>query len=350
MSILTDFATRLKSARLMKGWSMDELCENMDPPVSKMTISRYEKGEIMPSSTHLIALANALGKSYDYFVHPVSIRLEKVYFRKKKNVSAKETKRIEQETADRLEIYIELEKICGDCSCQKLPIYEVASFHDAMDAARDLREKRKIGKNGISNVIALLEMRGVKIIEIDAPDSFDGLSAMVNGCIPVIVLAYQRKFSERKRLTALHELGHLILKFNDLIPEKKQESLCNSFASEMLLPEEELKEMMGEKRNDYIFCDVKSMQKRYGISFDAIMYKMKECGIIPEKRYTGYRIYKNKNSDYKANVEMNYWQEECSDKLLRLAGKAYGNGLITLSKAASMLNKEILEIQRELAI
>ena len=36
MPTLTDFATRLKNARLTKGWSMDKLCENMDPPVSKM--------------------------------------------------------------------------------------------------------------------------------------------------------------------------------------------------------------------------------------------------------------------------------------------------------------------------
>ena len=49
MSTLTDFATRLKNARLAKGWSMDKLCENMDPPVSKMTISSYEKGKLKPS-------------------------------------------------------------------------------------------------------------------------------------------------------------------------------------------------------------------------------------------------------------------------------------------------------------
>ena len=49
MPTLTDFTTRLKNARLTKGWSMDKLCENMDPPGSKMTISRYEKGELKPS-------------------------------------------------------------------------------------------------------------------------------------------------------------------------------------------------------------------------------------------------------------------------------------------------------------
>lgn len=350
MSTLTDFATRLKNARLTKGWSMDKLCENMDPPVSKMTISRYEKGEILPSSTHLIALANALGKSCDYFVRPITFQLETVHFRKKSCVTVKETRRIEQETADRLENYIELEEICGESSSEKLPIYEVSSINDIIAAAEDLRKKWGIGKNGITNVIDLFESHGIKVIEIDAPDSFDGLSSMVCGEIPTIVLAYQKKFSERKRLTASHELGHLVLKFDNKITEKEQESLCNRFATEMLLPEKELKEILGENLSNYVFSEVRSVQKRYGISFDAVMYKMKECGIIPEKRYIGYRIYKSKNPEYKANVEVNYWHEECSDKLLRLAGKAYSKGLITLSKAACLLNKDVAEIHRELVL
>lgn len=350
MSSLSDFATRLKNARLTKGWSMDKLCENMDPPVSKMTISRYEKGEIWPSSAHLIALANALGKSYDYFMRPITYQLETVHFRKKSNVSAKETRRIEQETADRLENYIELENVCGEPPSEKLPIYEVSSLNDVVAAAENLRKKWDIGKNGITNVIDLLECHGVRVIEIEAPDSFDGLSSMVCGNIPTIVLAYQKKYSERKRLTAVHELGHLVLKFDDEIAEKEQEALCNRFATEMLLPEKELKEILGEKLSNYVFSEVRSVQKRYGISFDAVMYKMKECGIIPEKRYVGYRIYKSKNHEYKENVETNYWHEECSDKLLRLAGKAYNKGLITLSKAACLLNKNVSEVQKELVL
>ena len=109
-------------------------------------------------------------------------------------------------------------------------------------------------------------------------------------------------------------------------------------------------EILGENLLNYVFSEVRSVQKRYGISFDAVMYKMKECGIIPEKRYIGYRIYKSKNPEYKANVEVNYWHEECSDKLLRLAGKAYSKGLITLSKAACLLNKDVAEIHRELVL
>ena len=70
------------------------------------------------------------------------------------------------------------------------------------------RDFWNIGSDGIINVIDLLEEHGIKVIEIDAPESFDGLSSMVNDLYPVIVL--NKAFSsERKRFTALHELGHL---------------------------------------------------------------------------------------------------------------------------------------------
>ena len=49
-------AQRLKSARLMKGFSMDVLCERIGNIVSKQSISKYENGKMMPDSTILIAL------------------------------------------------------------------------------------------------------------------------------------------------------------------------------------------------------------------------------------------------------------------------------------------------------
>lgn len=44
------FAERLKNARIMNGYSMDELVEHMNGVVSKMAISKYERSELRPSS------------------------------------------------------------------------------------------------------------------------------------------------------------------------------------------------------------------------------------------------------------------------------------------------------------
>ena len=67
------FSQRLKSARMMRGLSMDDLRLKMGNMISRQAISKYEKGLMMPESTVLIAIANALGVSVDYFFRTNSI-------------------------------------------------------------------------------------------------------------------------------------------------------------------------------------------------------------------------------------------------------------------------------------
>ena len=73
------FSQRLKSARLMNGLSMDNLCEKMNHIVSKQSISKYEKGIMMPDSTILIALSKALNVSVDFFLRPYNVTVEDIW-------------------------------------------------------------------------------------------------------------------------------------------------------------------------------------------------------------------------------------------------------------------------------
>ena len=349
MPTLTVFATRLKNARLMKGWSMDELCSRMDPPVTKMTISRLEKGELKPNLTHLTALADALDLPCDYFLRPLKFQMETVRFRKKERFSEKLKKKIEQISLNLIERFIEVEEICGMRSGEKFKRYNVANIGDARNAAQNLRKEWNLKDGCIGNVIELLEKHGIVVIELEEIPDFDGLSAWVNETYPVIVLA-KNDYPERKRLTAFHELGHLLLKTDSSSMKQREiENICNSFASEMLLPETNLKKLLGSDKKDYTFYDIRPIQKEFGISFDAIMHKMKECKIITENRYAGYRIHKNQKPSYKALVEQSYWHEEHSDKLFRLIGVALEKGLITISKAAALLGKDIDFVARTFA-
>ena len=76
------FSQRLKSARLMNGLSMDSLCEKINNIVSKQSISKYEKGIMMPESTILIALSKALNVNVDFFFRPYYVTVEDIEFRK----------------------------------------------------------------------------------------------------------------------------------------------------------------------------------------------------------------------------------------------------------------------------
>ena len=79
------FAKRLRQARIKAQLSMESLCERMGGIVSKQAISKYEGAKMMPTSTTLIALAEALKVKLDYFFRPFSFDLGDfdVSFRKK---------------------------------------------------------------------------------------------------------------------------------------------------------------------------------------------------------------------------------------------------------------------------
>ena len=343
------FAQRLKNARVMKGYSMDELVSVMGNSLSKMAISKYEKCQLSPSSTVLISLSKALGQPVDYFFRPFTMQIESVKFRKHKSkLAVKQEESIKQNISDMFERYITIEEICNACVKFVSPFKKpVSSVAQVKEAALKLRDFWNIGSDGIINVIDLLEEHGIKVIEINAPDSFDGLSSMVNDVYPVIVL--NKTFSsERKRFTALHELGHLILNFDESVAEKDEEAFCNLFANEMLILESMFRRIIGNSRREITYPELKAVQIHFGISCDALMYKAKTCGIISEPRYKSYCIQKNRNSAFKERIEQSHYPQEESNRFNRLVYNALSNELITISKAASLLHTSVEQVRGDL--
>lgn len=345
------FAQRLKNARIMKGLSMDELVSAMGNAISKMTISKYEKCQLSPNSSIIISLAKALNQPVDYFFRPYTLQIDSIKFRKtKSNLSVKQENAIKEQISDLIERYINIEEICNSSVKSDFLVSGlITSESQVKQAAVELRNKWEIGNDGIVNVIDLLEEHGIKVMEIDAPPSFDGLSSMVNDIYPVVVL--NKTYSaERKRFTALHELGHLILNFAEDISEKDEEHYCHLFASEMLIPESVFKNIIGNSRHDISYQELKAIQLRYGISCDALMYKAKSCGIISEQRYKTYCIQKNRNPVFKNMVEKSIYPQEETLRFTSLVYKALSNELITVSKAASLLHQDVEQVREDLAL
>ena len=345
------FAQRLKNARVMKCFSMDDLVNAMGNNISKMAISKYEKCQLSPNSTIIISLAKALNQPVDYFFRPFSVQVNSIKFRKtKSNLAAKQENSIKEKVSDLIERYISIEEICTasikfNSNCNEI----ILNDEQVKQAALQVRNEWSIGNDGIVNVITLLEEHGIKVMEIDAPESFDGLSSMVNDIYPVVILN-KTYSSERKRFTALHELGHLILKFPEDIAEKDEEHYCNLFASEMLIPESVFKNIIGTSRHDISYQELKAIQKNFGISCDALMFKAKDCGIISEQRCRTYYITKNKNHAFKSMVENSIYPQEESLRFTSLVYRALSNELITTSKAASLLNQSVEQVREDLAL
>ena len=180
---------------------MDELCEAMGNVISKQAISKYENGKMLPNSTVLIHLANALQISIDYFFKPFQVKLEGIEFRKKTKLSSKGVDQIKEQVLDLVERYLEIENILSINSDFEncLDNITVRNFNDIKPLADRLRNLWKIGEDPIISIIELLEEHKIKVIEIEAPDLFDGLSGFVGQKCPFIIL--NKNFSpERKRL------------------------------------------------------------------------------------------------------------------------------------------------------
>ncbi len=345
------FARRFKNARIMKGYSVEALAHEIGDGFSKESIAQAEKGQMALSSATLIAFAKALDQPVDYFFRPFALKFEPIKFRKvKSRLPANQEARIQERILDLVERYLSIEEICHAEIQFSSPFQTPISTPEQVKAAAErLREEWAIGKDGIVRVIDLLEEHGVKVIEIEDLPSFDGLCTMVNDRYPVIALN-QSFCSERKRFTALHELGHLMLTFAQTVSEKDEESLCNLFASEMLILEPIFKQFLGKKRRDISYQELRSIQKQYGISCDALMYKAKDSGVITDQRYKTYCIQKNTNAFFKERVEQSIYPDETSERFVRLIYKALSDEQITLSKAASLLRQSVEQVREDLAL
>lgn len=340
---------RIKSARTLAGLSLRELASRMEGIVSHNAIKKYEDGLMMPDSKVIIALANVLNVKPDYFFRPYTVEIENIEFRKKSRMPKKEINSIKENVTNSIERYIELEQFLNIPSTFNNPLkdFVINNGDDIEEAVNHLLTQWRVGFNALPNVIELLEDKGVKVIELDTNDDFDGLSGWANGTIPVIVVnkAYP---NDRKRFTALHELGHLLLTFSPDIESKVQEKLCHRFAGAMLMPKETFITEVGEHRTNISLPELVAIKETFGISIQAIMARAKDLEIITNETFVRFRIWMNQLPERKKEVGLgNFLGREHSSRFRQLLYRAASEEVISMSKAANLANKKLADFRDE---
>ena len=340
---------RIKSARNLAGFSLRELSDQMNGVVSHNAIKKYEMGLMMPDSKVLLALADALNVKTDYFFRPYDVSIENIEFRKKNNLLVKEANSIKEKVTDSISNYIELEEFLNLTSIFINPLKDIhiSTSEDVEGAVNTLLDTWKSGINALPNVVELLEDKEIKVIEIDDNENFDGLSGWANNNIPVIVI--NKNFPvERKRLTALHELAHLLLVFNDNIDQKQKEKYCHRFAGAMLMPKDTFIQEVGASRKDISIAELITIKESYGISMQAIMARAKDLGIITDERFLRFRFWLNKDMNRRKEIGFGeYVGREESTRFKQLLYRATSEELISMSKAANLANQKLASFRDE---
>lgn len=347
------FGSRLKLARKMAGFSLQELADALENKVSKQALNKYEMGQMNPSGDILVAISSTLKVKPDYFFKKQQVELGEILFRKKASLSKKSEDSIVEKVRDYVERYLDIEDILGAATPFKNPLrtFKINQKHDVEIAANQLRKDWNLGTDPIANIIEMLELKGIKILLIDDVDDIDGLAVFTSTGIPVVVVNTRNKSIERIRFTIIHELAHLLLKLekNILENQKEVEKFCHFFSSCFLIPSEMLLKQIGSGKRSYIRIEeLIAIKEYFGISIRAIVHRLKELEVITDSYYQRWVIYMSKTYGAKGEPGV-YKGEEKSRNFDQLVNRALAEELISLSKAAVLWNVSINELRKGFA-
>ena len=342
---------RLRIARRKSGLSLRDLATRMGDQVSHVAIGKYERDEMMPSSTALVGLAKALDVSLEFLAAPMEVSLGAIEFRKKSATSAPERATVEAAVLEHVERYLLIEEILEfDSASWKAPFtaQPVRALAEAEDVAKKARTAWKLGNDPIADVTELLEEHGIKVMQLSLPDSVSGLTCLVKRPgkpdVPVIVINKSYNL-ERRRFTLLHELGHRLMR----VEGADEEKAAHRFASAFLMPAEHLTGQVGKHRNSFGFKELVATKHLYGVAATALLIRFRDLGVISPEQYTA--MFQTTARHWRKSEPHPLADDlpiEQPQRFRRLCYRALAEQMISLPKAADLLQERVAFIAQEM--
>lgn len=279
---------RLREARNMCGYSLDQFVKAANLRVTRQSIYNYERGVMQPKPEMVKVFADTLGVSEHYFYgHSTKIDIPMLRTTGDDLLSEEELQHFEVMLSYWAERYLLMEKKVGLKSDFSNPLANitVSTLDDVILAADRLREVWRCGSGPLPAVLRLMERKGIKILSTELPDGILGLSTFADESHPLIVVDMrpQKTSIERLRFTACHELAHILLHFSD---ECNVEKMCNKFANFFLFPKQTFIEEMGaEHSNQLTLEEMIDLKELYGISIAAQVHAAWDLRMISREHY-----------------------------------------------------------------
>lgn len=350
---------RIRLARHKAGFSLRDLSSAMEEKVTAQAIGKYERGEDVPSSGVLMALAAATKVSVDYLLDTQGVQLTGVEFRKKESTSARDRAHVETEVLEWIERYLQIESVLDlDSTLWQRPISgprKLRKIEDSEKLARDARETWQLGLDPIPNMTELLEEKGLKVLVVPLSDNISGFTCLVgradqNWKLPVIVV--NSRFSlERRRLTLAHELAHQLIDPNSL-SDKDSEKAATVFAGAFMMTREHLLTEVGKHRHALGYRELIGLKRLYRVSGAALLMRLRQLDVISQSTL-GYsfqgiaRGWRTQEPE-ELELEAGRGQWERPRRFERLCYRALAEGLISLTKTAELLRLPVSDVETNL--
>lgn len=265
--------------------------------VTRQSISAYETGEKCPEAKTFQLLISALDQPPSFFTSerpPVFGKQKPRFFRQsgpktiRKNEACAVFATWFVHVARYFDDYINYPNV--DVLTPPAPKKDNGRYTmDEIEAiAVSCRTTWGLGLGPISNVVALLESKGIFICRREMENQKIDAFSFWNGPRPFIFLASGKTSSVRNRFDLAHELGHLILhrwieeeELKDPKTLKEIESEADRFAGAFLLPAPSFSREIHTTRLN-AFVDLK---KRWRVAIQAMVYRCRDLDIIDEYQF-----------------------------------------------------------------
>lgn len=273
---------RLRQARLAAGLSLETLAGRLERPITKQALSKYERGESEPSPSRISEIAAALDVRPSALLTEPTVEIERVAFRKLAKLGKARQEQVLAIATQRLEAELRLRELFHLGDRHDLPgAIEVQNLGDCDYAAVALRMRWNLSYRPVGSLIELIELHGGAVVAWPEAWGLDGLSGWADRT-PVLVLNSAVP-ADRLRLTAAHELGHLMMQSTN--DEKRDEEFAFRFAASFLVPAEAARHELGTHRRNLSLDELGLLKQRWGLSMQGWIRRAKDLEIISDDLY-----------------------------------------------------------------
>jgi transcriptional regulator with XRE-family HTH domain len=346
----TDVGERMRVARLAAGLTQEEL--GAKTALDRTMIVKIESGHRRIDAMELIRLSSALQVPVDFLLRPTPLVLSH-------RINAM-TEDVETEVAresGRLDLALvawlhDVQQMVELGALQPGPLLMAKTVVNSEAAARELalwvREQLDAGSEPINSLVELCERAGQYILVADVPG--EG-SSVVDGDVAVAVVS-RRGDPGRRRATAAHELGHLVIGdeySSDLgvhVSRGEREALLDAFAAELLLPSRVLTRERGTAESitrDQLI----GLAARYRTSWSLAIRQAAQAGVLSGQARRDWGRSSPTRSEF---LEALGWAPQPDLEAVRVPPHyadavmaAWRNGALTAARAVELLHGQITE-------
>jgi len=254
--------------------------------MSPVTVTRLEKANNEPEDETVDLIAKTLGFPRQFFFGDDIDELpqDAASFRSLTSMTAKER---DAALASGSLAYLLSDYVSAKFNLPEPQLIDLSYERDAAGAAQTLRQAWALGEQPISNMIKLLESKGVRVFSLaENTKNVDAFSCWRDD-IPFVFLN-TFKSAERSRLDAAHELAHLVLhKHGGPRQGRDAEVEANNFASSFLMPKADVR-----SRVPFVATldQIVTAKKRWGVSVGALAYRLHKLGVLSDWQYRTFCI------------------------------------------------------------